>query len=267
MTLLETQRCIAAAVMRPLGVPVDRDAESILKPNDRLTAIERLEIYRRSYWCRLIDSMTEDFPGLRLVLGKRAFRRMVEAYLEACPSRSFTLRDLGGRLEQWLRQNPEFAGSNPELALDMARLEWADIAAFDGAEDRVLGPEDLNELDPNMGIGLQPYIGLLELKYPVDEIRIGARKPRRLQAERIFLAVHRLEMTVYFRRLRLEEFRLLWELRAGSSVGAAIQKAFEGGETPAEEIPPLLSQWFATWSRFGWLCLRPKREKRLKYSS
>src|SRR5579862_7565069 len=151
MTLLEVQRRMANAIFQPL-TRSDRmaggaDAEFI-KPNNRLTSLERLEIYSRSYWFRILDSLHDDFPGLRAVLGERAFHLLSRAYLAECPSRSFTLRDLGSRLEDWLRRNPRHAGSRHALALDMARLEWAHIEAFDNAAGKVLGPEDLLELGP-----------------------------------------------------------------------------------------------------------------------
>jgi len=82
-------------------------AARYIKPNDRLTSFERLEIYNRQYWFRVLGSMAEDFPGLRAVLGQRRFENMCRAYLAECPSRSFTLRNLGSRLEVWLRRNPQ----------------------------------------------------------------------------------------------------------------------------------------------------------------
>ena len=42
------------------------------------------------------------------------------------------------------------AGSRHALALDMVRLEWAHIEAFDNAAEKVLGPEDLLELGPRL---------------------------------------------------------------------------------------------------------------------
>jgi hypothetical protein len=66
MTLLEVQRRMANAIFQPL-TRSDRmaggaDAEFI-KPNNRLTSLERLEIYSRSYWFRILDSLYDDFPG------------------------------------------------------------------------------------------------------------------------------------------------------------------------------------------------------------
>jgi len=208
MTLLQLQRRMAHAVMRPL-TGSDRFAPKtdadFIKPNDRLSCVERLEIYSRSYWFRVLDALYDDFPGLRAVLGQRAFHRLLRGYLADCPSRSFTLRNLGSRLEEWLEQNPQYAGNRQALALDMVRLEWAHIEAFDSAAEKVLGPEDLLELGPNFRAGLQPYIRLLALRYPVDDLRIHRKaRVRRLKAERVFLAIHRLYFTVYYRRIAAE---------------------------------------------------------------
>src|SRR5258708_21424394 len=112
MTLLQLQRRMAYAILQPLTgsdrIAPKTDAEFI-KPNDRLTSVERLEIYSRSYWFRVLDSLYDDFPGLRAVLGQRAFLRLSRAYLADCPSRSFTLRNLASCLDGWLRRTPQSA--------------------------------------------------------------------------------------------------------------------------------------------------------------
>ena len=160
MSLLSIQRRMARAVMTPLtpaermrptapdGRSLRKVAADIIKPNDRLTSFERLEIYNRQYWFRVLSAFAEDFPGLRAVLGERKFDAAAKAYINDCPSTSFTLRNLGSKLEAWLRKNPKWTGSRRELALDMVRLEWADIDAFDGKAEPALKPEDLAGADP-----------------------------------------------------------------------------------------------------------------------
>jgi hypothetical protein len=254
VSLLELQRQFAASIMTPLA-PSPKEAPFI-KPNDRLTPLERLDIYRRSYWARILDALLDDFPGLCAILGPRAFRRLSKAYLSDSPSCSFTLRDLGSRLEAWLREHPAFGGENLDLALDMVRLEWAHIEAFDGAAEKPLGPEDLLELGPDMTFGLQPHLRLLEVRYPVDDLRIRAQKSRPVRpvsprrtgrgAAPIALAVHRADFTVFYRRLAVDELRILSALRQGTSIGEAVA-AMEGS-------PDLIETWFASWSQLGWLC-------------
>jgi len=298
MTLLEFQRRMMSAVMQPLassdriapktadGRPMKIEAAEFITPNSRLTSLERLEIYSRSYWYRALDSLYDDFPGVRAVLGRRAFQRFSKAYLVECPSRSFTLRNLGARLAGWLQRNPQYAGKTLALALDMVRLEWAQIEAFDDAAEKVLGPEDLIELGPNFRAGLQPYIRLLEFEYPVDKL-LGqvnqaseereetsnavlkqkhhglARRVVGLKRERTHLAVHRMDFVVHFRRLAPEEVRILNALREGRPIEHAIQYGFENSTALLDEQRPMLERWFAAWAEFGWLCppARVKEER------
>src|SRR5580698_10418834 len=71
--VLEFQRRIAGAVMSPLNASISATADQLVKPNDRLTPTERLNIYHRQYWYRILDSFNEDFPGVCSIVGERAF--------------------------------------------------------------------------------------------------------------------------------------------------------------------------------------------------
>ncbi len=291
MKLLTLQRAVARAVMQPLtrsermqrkapgGGRMNAYAARFIKPNDRLTSFERLEIYNRQYWFRVLGSLTEDFPGLRAVLGGRRFEAMCKTYLTECPSRSFTLRNLGAQLEIWLRENPLWLRDRRVLALDMVRLEWADIEAFDGQAKPALRSEDLLEVDATkLQLGIQPYVQLLELHYPVDdlllEVKHGDDTPDRasnavqerrkhskvravakLEPEQIFLAVHLLDYSVYFRRIEPEEFALLNALRSGKTVERAIELAFRKSSVPAADRAAFVQHSFQTWATLGWFCL------------
>jgi hypothetical protein len=166
----------------------------------------------------------------------------------------------------------------------MVRLEWAHIEAFDNAAEKVLGPEDLLELGPGFRAGLQPYLRLLALQYPVDDLRIqvnrasderGAasnaalkqkhhdmtKRVNRSNAEQIFLAVHRRNFMVYYRRIDAEEYRLLSALRDGQSIARAIRRAFKESSASTEAQQSMLEKWFAVWAEFGWLSSWAKSKK------
>ena len=83
-------------------------AAQFIKPNDRLSSFERLEIYNRVYWFRVLDCLYDDYPGLRAIVGERKFMKLTTAYLAKYPSASFTLRNLGQRLEKFLREEPHW---------------------------------------------------------------------------------------------------------------------------------------------------------------
>jgi hypothetical protein len=285
--LLEIQRRVAAAIMHPLtgsetmprkrrdGSSNAAEADAIIKPNDRLSSFERLEIYNRQYWFRLYSSFEEDFPGLKAIVGGKKFDKLMRDYLTDCPSRSFSLRNLGSQLEAWLIAHPEYLEPRNDLAMDMVRLEWAHIETFDSAEAPLLDPDDLASIDENSPLHLQPYLRVLELRYPVEDLLIDlrsesgssdassnnasisrrtkhVRRVAMLEPEQIFLALHRHQNSVYYKRLQGEDFRLLSALLAGQPIGAAIDAAFENSAIAEDERGVFLQQAFTSWTALGW---------------
>ncbi|RYD30516.1 MAG: DUF2063 domain-containing protein, partial [Verrucomicrobiaceae bacterium] len=257
-SLSEFQAAIAGAVMRPLGSGdlMRREnrptADAFIKPNDRLTASDRLQIYNQQYWWRLLGSFAEDFRGLRAVLGERRFDRLATAYLHDCGSMSWNLRDLGARLCPYLEEHTALTAPFTALALDMARTEWARIVAFDGETRPLLDPRKFSRRPPaKMTLGLQPYITLLELHHPADHLLkrlkrsegaaasnavTGGLRPRKVRltskplAAPLYLAVHRLDLLVYYKRLEPEAFHLLTALSGGIPLQDACGLAFARSE-------------------------------------
>jgi len=287
MSLDHIQRAVFDAIRQPLtadegmrqrsrdGKSLRAVAEEIIKPNDRLTSFERLEIYNRQYWFRVLSALSEDFPGLRAIIGEKRFDKMAVEYLYECPSQSFTLRNLGSHLEAWLRQHPGYIAGNDQIALDMVRLEWAETEAFDEAARPRLTEADLSALGVDPHFQLQPHIRLLDLNYPVDDLLIKLRseleesdivsnavterthsrtRRRHLpKAERIFLAVHRANNTVYFKRIDQQAFAILSALRDGVTLSSAVDEADWSGRN-IEEAMTDVQKWFAYWSAAGWFC-------------
>jgi len=272
------QRAIAGTLMQPLtsGEGMQRGSAAVavefVKPNDRLTAFERLQIYNQQYWWRLLGCFREDFRGLLAVLGERKFERLAVAYLAAHGSQSWNLRDLGQFLEAFICEHPELAAPHSALALDMTRVEWARVIAFDGPEKPRLDPARLGGDPEKLRIGLQPYVTLLELAYPIDQMlarfrkrttefssnAVSASTSRRIvrltskpSPEPVHLAVHRVDLVVYYKRLEAPAYRLLLALRGGATLADACAAGF-GDDVPAD-APAKIQAWFATWMKLGWL--------------
>jgi len=302
MNLEQLQRAMFEVIRQPLtedermreqtldGRSTRKIAEEIIRPNDRLSSVERLEIYNRVYWFRILSSLADDFPGLRAVVGQEQFDKIILAYLTELPSRSFTLRDLGSRLEMWLPQHPEFTPGKEQIARDMVRLEWADIEAFDATEWPRLTQQELQSLGEDPVFHLQPNLFLLDLGYPVDELLLAIRKdaeqdgependissnvvvmehsdsdaPAKTyplpRAKKTYLAVHRQENVVYFKRLKPEAFALLRALKEGQPLSQAIESSVHWSGKKLERVMEQLHDWFANWSALGWFC-HPPEEK------
>ncbi len=266
-SLATVQRAMAQAIMQPLG-PRQRMqlahaaiAAAIIKPNDRLSSASRLQIYNQQYWWRLQGALADDFPGLRAVLGCRRFDRLADAYLDSRGSTSWNLRDLGQHLEAFLRECPAVAERCPALALDMIQVEWARIVAFDGPEEPRLDPQSLSgDHSARLRLGLQPHLTLLELFHPIDRIlgrlKQGKTRVRLLSPSPrpIYLAVHRQEFSVYYKRLEPGEFHLLTLLRAGMHLETACAEALKKSGDAQLTVSEKIQAWFANWMRLGWLC-------------
>lgn len=292
MNLAQTQRLMAQAIMRPLtpdqrmqprwtdDQPTSAVVETFIKPNDRLTSFERLEIYNRQYWFRLLDCLYDDFPGLRAILGQDRFYDLSVAYLEQHPSRSYTLRNLGSQLEQFLRQNPRWTRPHTKLVLDMARFEWAQVLAFDEAALPPLTPDDLLGRDPaTLQLHLQPHVSLLQLSYPLDEFlsavkkeqhgetsnaapeetpeAFTGRKSRRTPLparKKTHLAVHRADNALYFKRLEPRAYQILLALQQGQTLHDAVAAAFDPAPRSwsPEKIASTVRRWFHNWTAIGW---------------
>jgi hypothetical protein len=289
MSLLEIQRAMGAAVMMPLTpdedmqpvAPDGRDmhavAETFIAPNNKLTAFDRLELYNRQYWYRLLDALADDFPALRAVLGPQRFESFSIAYLKVHPSRSFSLRNLGSGLVQWMAEHPEHSGRRHRLALDIARLEWAFVEAFDNAEHKPLAMEQIQGLSGESKLALQPHVRLLALDHPAVDLVLALHKRQRrdsseagvrhddgteASAARLprvsrrptWVVAHRIENSVYYRSLVREEFLTLSAIQSGLALGEALEAGFAGSRMPQPRWSKMVEQWFANWAEFGWIC-------------
>ena len=288
MGLEEVQRAMASAVMMPLtaddqmrshaadGRAMTDVAAGFIAPNSRLNAFERLEIYNRQYWYRVLSGLAEDFPALRAVVGAKAFDAISVAYLEEHPSRSFSLRNLGSKLVEWLGGNQKYAGRRHELAVDVARVEWAFVEAFDNAEYTPLTVEQIATLDGESRLAVQPHVRLMALSYAADEVVMALHEGEKRQASEagvkheggddepvrlpklrrraVWVAAHRVDFCVYYRRMEREEFLMLEAIRAGKWLGTALESAFNESLIPEARRSGRVRAWFATWAELGWIC-------------
>ena len=288
MNLETLQREMAAAIMQPLtpdedmrsvapdGRPMSDVAASFIAPNSQLSAFERLEIYNRQYWYRVLSALAEDFPALRAVVGSTAFEAFSVAYLTTHPSRSFSLRNLGSKLPEWLASSPAFVRRRHRLAVDVARIEWAFVESFDSANHDPLTLEQIATLDASSHLALQPHLQLIALDYPADDLVLALHDREKRQASEAgvkhqeipgepvklsklrrrptWLASHRVDFSVYYRRLQREEFLTLAAIRQGFPLADALEAGFADTRISESRRPKRIGEWFATWAELGWIC-------------
>lgn len=288
--LCELQRRTGSAIMRRLspagrmqkiwtdGRPTAEVIAEFIKPNDRLTSFDRIEIYNRQYWFRLIDCLYDDYRGLQAVLGQTKFNRLAIEYLDRYPSRCFTLRNLGSRIVQFMEERPDLIQPREDLAIEMAKFEWAQVVAFDGPMETAVTVDELLGAKPaKLRLALQPYITLLALHWPLDdwsialknstnilrseasnavdsEVKAKIKRPKLPKKQTVFIAVHRHQNMLYYKRLEPEAYAMLAALRDGKTLETAVGVVMQSDED--RDWSGDVQKWFANWTSMGWFCRR-----------
>lgn len=248
----EVEEALAAAAVRE-QVPPERLPEVIL-PSRSLTASERLGIYQGMYLLRMDEALASDYPGLQHFLGERRFFELVRGYVQAFPSRHYSLNRLGDHLPEYL------AGASlprREFCHDLARLELAVTEVFDAEETPPLAEATVAAIPPEAWekARLQPVAAFrrLALRYPavgyLDALKMD--RPDRPSTRRrdSWVIVFRRGLAIYRQELSRAAFHLLDDLATGVPVGEAVAKALSRrGRRPAEDQ---LFRWFRAWVAEG----------------
>lgn len=268
--LAEAQRRLWQLIAAPSGVrdalreegdPEGRSLSGLLRGDERLAAVDRLEIYANAYFYRIRDCLAEGYPALERVLGAEWFHDLVTAYLVACPPRHASLRFAGERLADFLAAaaGAPFRRRFP-WAADLARLEWARVDAFDAADAPLLAREALAEVPPvawaRLRFAFQPALRLLELAWPVHELRrgteaAGSEALAALRPASTRLAVWRADERVHERCLDPDEAEALALALRGADFGALCERlAASAGE---REAPRRAAALLARWQAEAWI--------------
>lgn len=223
-------------------------AAKLMQHGVNLSPAESLELYHRQYWFRLLDSIAEDFPVLQRMAGDETFWLLMEAYLLARPSSSFTLRHLGSGLADFTAGWDAIDESRRRWFSALARLEYSYMEIYEAAEWATVRPEDLATAD----LGLQPHVRLLELPVGAD-LCAGWERFSPTEEVTTHLAVWRGGQGIANQcRLGPVEFVLLSRLRAGGRLGSIFAEPTEREPEPEE-----ISEWFGNWQSRRWIATPP----------
>jgi hypothetical protein len=163
----------------------------------------------------------------------------------------------------------------------MVRFEWAQVVAFDGPSKPPITPDDILDTSPaKLRLGLQPYLSLIELDYAVDDFLIAVKKResdvlrgeasnavqsapkvakrrkriRRPKREKVYLAVHRQDNMLYYKRLDPATFAILTSLGRGVTVDDACAEAVAASDRAQIDWAAQIKEWFNNWAALGWFC-------------
>lgn len=251
-----------------IDVSVDR-VDQVIQRSRNQTSIERLGIYGNAYLARLLGCLRDEFPAMAFALGAETFDAFCFGYLQAYPSHSYTLAELGGQFPKYLADTrPSGVADDqgypgwPDFLIDLATLERVYSEVFDGPgiENRPsLDADALSQIKPEQWPDARlipaPCLRLLTLRFPVHEYITAVRGETETefpQPSATNLAVTRRDFVVRRRALSGDEFDLLRELVGGAPVGRAIERAASAPGVQADRLAVGLRDWFRSWAASGY---------------
>ncbi|MGK5543164.1 HvfC/BufC family peptide modification chaperone [Streptomyces sp. URMC 127] len=275
-SLAEAQRRFQHALLDP-----SQDAPEAVR--DLVTSTERFILYRRGYRLRLLETMRALHPALRTLLGPGLFDDFALGYLDARPSRSYTLARLDERFPEHLAAGRPDGGEPPgrrepwiDLMIDLARYERAFAEVYDGAgiEDGAgikdgPGTEDgsrTEDRDDPESTGLvpaedgfldavafpAPCVRVMHACAPVHEYHAAALRGRAGDPPRprpVGLVLSRRDYTVVTVELPPAPYRLLKTLLESR---ATVREAAAKARIAPGEAGGLVG----AWARSGWISVR-----------
>jgi hypothetical protein len=255
-TLAQTQQLLWKLITAPEGAAAGLSqldstdaarARAMVAGDERLSAVERLDIYADMYFYRLRDALAEDFITVCAVVGEDNFHNLITDYLIAHPPSHFSLRYAGRRLPPFLLQHP-LSRHWPYLA-DLAQLEWAILDAFDAPDTAVLQPAALAAVPrqswPALRFQFTPSLRVLQLDWPADEVWKQVQRqetPVVPARESVSLRVWRQDLRVYHRRIDAAE-RVALAAAQRAAAFAEVCEETTRHDIGADGVSALLQTW------------------------
>jgi hypothetical protein len=261
-SLRGTELWFARMVMTPEGkraAAADDEAAARLTAGPRLTASERLDIYRRGYHARLVECLADDYSVLQHALGDAVFHDLCVAYIERHPSESPNLNFFGRHMESFCRREGSSLLAEPLFAADLAALEWAIVEVIHAPSSDPLTLDGLRDVPPDAwpSARLVPNtaVRLLRFEFPVNAYFQAFRDgegPELPSARPSATVVYRSGTIVWRMDLTPPMFDVLDALVGGQTLGPSLARAEAGlaGVDPAE-VAQRVTHWFREWVSSG----------------
>src|SRR5229473_335810 len=197
--------------------------EVLVRGDQRLSAIERVNIYANAYFYRLLDCLYEEFPATFAVLGSDNFEVVVRDYLLACPP------------------------TEPSI--------------FHAADTSTLSDEAMRAIPsqqwPAIKLETHPAVAILRNEWRVTDVLCAVESGREWSQpahQKTTVLVWRQDTQVNYRDLEEIETTALALLSEGASF-AAICEAIAALATGSDQVP-LIGRLLARWLGDG-IIVRP----------
>jgi Putative DNA-binding domain len=269
--LVAAQNWFGKAISRPLaaefksqanglfGDSLRAEAEAHLRGSDGIGSLERLELYNRQYWFRLISVMQVDYTCTIHVMGLSSYNAWAVRYLDKHPPDSPYLNDLDRSFHAFMRS--EYDGKDREWVMESLTYDRAFAKAFEGREGEVLlqgalAPGDMLQAR----LQLAPHVTALSLAHDWSSYRAEALKDESLEATLplpeampFHRVVHRHEATLFEKEIPAAAAALLAALSTPATLPEVFDRMPDLSESDTQDLETHLTEWFADFVSRGWI--------------
>lgn len=255
--LQSVQTLLYRLIVAPEGVADGLRAKSdlpadglgaVISGDERLSAVERLDIYANMYFYRLLDCMKEDYPATLAVVGADDFHNLITGYLLAHPPSHPSLLYAGRYLADYLSAHT-LREKWPFIA-DLAGLERALIEVFHGPDASALEANELSAVAPSdwpaLELRTHPALQVFVPHWNVAEIlravEVGNDWHAR-QQESAGILVWRKQNRCYYRDVDSTELAGIQALGSGVSLAALCERVAAASADPTALILELIERW------------------------
>lgn len=212
-----------------------------------------LGVYRDGYALRLIEVLTNDYPGLIAMAGPDDFDYMARAYIAAHPSKHQSVRWFGRHLADFLATTEPFNGNL--AASEMARFEWALGDAFDAPDGAPIDAQSVMSVPPEAWETLVfapiSSLQLIDFTFEIAQAwqRRDEQEPGNLEVEPAeepsTWVIWRPEFNTNFRSMTADEAAAMRALVEGRSFPELCESLvpFIGEDEAANRAAGLLRAW------------------------
>lgn len=252
------------AILDPYGAAGGRPdlIEKFIKPSKRMPGRDHFGIYQMSYVARLREVMGNMFTALQYALGPELFQGFADQYLQANPSQSYTLADLGDRFGEFLeatrpdKEAPQ-RESWPDFMIELIHYEYVINRAFDEHADDNYNLATLET--PEDQLMLIPVFYAFEYRFPIHWFYLSfknGKAPELSLEQQSWSAITRHNYQLGLHRLSRGQFLLLKALEETQSVEAALTKVVNAYDVDAQKAREMWEAWKPDWIKAKLLRLR-----------
>jgi hypothetical protein len=240
--------------------PQVRSPAAIVVDGPRLSARERLEIYRYAYSGRLTECLRDDYPVLAATLGESRFDAVCREYIARHPSGAPSLNAFGRHMARICATTPTLEAAAPFCA-ELAALEWALVEVTHAQAPVPLDLNALQTIPANAWGGARLFgsdaLRVLSFSYPVNRhyqtYRVEGLVLPLPAAGASATAVYRRDLALWRMDLTPAMTRVLQALLAGETIAQALTRIDirDGDDAALAEAERSVMIWFREWVSSG----------------